>query len=64
MAEAAVRIEFAAVVTGDAHGFLAAVLQRMESGGGDVRRILGSDHAENAALFAQLVPVGVTKGVS
>lgn len=59
----AVGMEFRPAEAGYAHGLLAAVLQGMEPGRSDVRCVLGTDYAENAALFAQLVPIGVSKGM-
>ena len=57
MAHRAVRMEMLAVEAGDAGGFLAAVLQRVEAERDEARRIVGAPDAENAALFAQLVVV-------
>ena len=64
MAKAAMRIEFAPVEAGNAHRFLPAVLQGVKAKRGYARRILDADHAENAALLAQLVAVTVKKRVS
>ncbi len=45
------------IVADDTRRLLAAVLQRMEAKRREVRRLGDADHAEDAALFAQLVVV-------
>ncbi len=42
---------------GDARGFLAAVLERVQAERDEARRIVGAPDAEDAALFAQLVVI-------
>ena len=58
VAEAAGRGEaLGGAVGDDAGGLLAAMLQRMQAEGDEARRVLHADHAEDAALLAQLVVV-------
>ena len=57
MAHRPVRMEMLAVEAGDARGFLAAVLQRVEPERDEARRIVGAPDAEDAALLAQLVVI-------
>ncbi len=46
-----------AVEAGDAGGFLAAMLQRVEAERDEARGVVGAPDAENAALLVQLVVV-------
>ena len=57
MAHRAVRVEMLAVEAGDAGGFLAAVLERVEAERDEARGVVGAPDAEDAALLAQLVVV-------
>ena len=57
MAHRAVRVEFLAVQAGDAGGFLAAMLERMEAKRDHGGCGFGVADAENAAFFAQLVVI-------
>ena len=50
------------VVGDDAGGLLAAVLQRVQAEGDEVRGVLHADDAEDAALLAQLVVVEGMRG--
>jgi hypothetical protein len=54
MAHRAVRMEVGAVEAGDARGFLAAMLERVEAERDEARCALGAPDSENAALFASL----------
>src|SRR5690606_32551370 len=63
MAEPPAGIELRPVEAGDAGGFLAAMLERMEAQGRDGRRIGCADDAENAAFLTQLVSVCVQEGM-
>ena len=49
-------------IAGDAGGFLAAVLQRMQAERDEARRIVGAPDAENPALFVQCVPIRGSNG--
>ena len=51
--------EFLSVEAGDADRFLPAMLQRVEAERADRRRLVRADHAEDAALFAQLVAASI-----
>ena len=62
MADAAPRIELGPVKAGDAHRFLAAMLQRVEPERGGRGCIARADHPENPAFLAQLVSVEVPRG--
>src|ERR1044072_91639 len=55
-AEAAFRVEAAAVVGDDAGGLLAAVLQGVQPECGDGGSLRVAENAEHAALLAQRVP--------
>ena len=57
MAHRPVRMEMLAVEGGDARGFLAAVLERVQPERDEACGIVGTPDAENAALLAQLVVV-------
>ena len=50
-AELALRMEMVAVESGDAGGFLPAVLQSVKAECCDGRRVIGADNAENATLL-------------
>ena len=63
MAQPATGKEFLSVEAGHANRFLAAMLQRVEAKRDDRRGIARTDHAENAALFAQLVAIGIKERV-
>ena len=54
MAHRPVRMEMLAVEGGDAGGFLASMLERVETQRDEARRIVGTPDSENAALLAQL----------
>ena len=58
-AEAALGVEADAVEGDDARGFLAAMLQRMQTERGDGGGVGMVEDAEDAALFAQPVSVGI-----
>ncbi len=65
VADAAPGVELRAVVADDADRFLAAMLQRVQAQRGHRRGIvLGADHAENAALLAQLVAAKIPGAAS
>ena len=55
MAHRPVRVEMRAVEAGDAGGFLAAVLERVEAERDEAGGVVGAPDAENAALLAELV---------
>jgi hypothetical protein len=57
------RVEFLAIETGDANGFLTAMLEGMKPQRGHRRRVACAQHAENAAFLAQLVAVAVFEGI-
>ena len=57
MAHRAVRVEMRAVPAGDAGGFLAAMLERVEPERDQRSGALHLGHAEDAALLAELVPI-------
>src|SRR5690606_27684323 len=63
MTEPAARKEFGAIEAGYADCFLSAVLKRMKAQRAHGRGLGCADHAENAALLAQLVAVLVKEGV-
>ena len=63
MADPAPREKFLAIIADDADRFLPAVLQRVEPQRGHLGRTGRADHAKNAALFAQLVTIGVEERV-
>ncbi len=50
-------MEMLAVEGGDAGGFLASMLERVETQRDEARRIVGTPDSENAALLAQLVVI-------
>ena len=50
-------MEMRTVVTGDARGFLAAMLQGVEPECDEACRIVGTPDSEDAALFVQFVPI-------
>ena len=64
MAKAAPREELAAVVAGDAGGFLPAMLQGVQPQRGRCRSIGCVDRAEDTAFLAQLVAIEVEKRMS
>jgi hypothetical protein len=57
MAHGTVCVEFFAVEAGDSGGFLPPVLQRVEPQCDHGSRTFGIVHAENAAFFAQFIPI-------
>ena len=60
----ALRVEPDAVVSDDARGFLAAMLQRMQPKRSDRGGVRMVENAEDAAFFAQPVAVGVEAGLA
>ncbi len=64
IAEAAGGVEPGLRVVGDdAAGLLSAMLQRVQAEGDEIGRVLGADHAEDAAFLVQLVIVSAAYGI-
>ena len=57
MPHCAVRVEFAAVIGGDAGGFLPAMLERVQPERGERCGPLGPVNAEHPALFVHFIVV-------
>ena len=60
-AQAALRVEVVAVEGDDARRLLAAVLEGVQAQGGERRRVIMAEYAEDAALLAQPVAKAVAK---